>query len=197
MPIKSIRDWFTSDVVSRKRIEISKLLLELMREQNIDIAQLNLPSLELTNPFNDYDEGEEDHEEFDEEHLGEEEEEDGIGEEEEDEDGIDEFNDARSIKSSHSKLQMEHFARLEKIERLPSPRTFDVRPEVTFRPAEVRHEPMRSVELQSPRSRLPDSVTICEANSKRKLPLSLKDIRSPRNPQSLHTIEKVKKPRME
>ncbi|KAK9498499.1 hypothetical protein O3M35_003121 [Rhynocoris fuscipes] len=47
MPIKELKDWFTPDIVSRKRYEIQQLLHRLMEEQNVDIARLNLPNLGL------------------------------------------------------------------------------------------------------------------------------------------------------
>ncbi|XP_073983453.1 sentrin-specific protease 6-like isoform X2 [Rhodnius prolixus] len=47
MPIKMLKDWFTPEVVSRKRYEIQQLLHRLMEEQNVDISRLNLPNLGL------------------------------------------------------------------------------------------------------------------------------------------------------
>lgn len=42
-----LKDWFTPEVVSRKRYEIQQLLHRLMEEQNVDISRLNLPNLGL------------------------------------------------------------------------------------------------------------------------------------------------------
>ncbi|KAL1131398.1 hypothetical protein AAG570_011015 [Ranatra chinensis] len=87
MPIKMLRDWFTADIVSRKRYEIQQLLHKLMEEQNIDVMRLNLPFLGLKEDGQhsmEYDENEEE----DEEGLEDEEEEDvdlGLEEEEQEE----------------------------------------------------------------------------------------------------------------
>lgn len=230
MPIRSIKDWFLMGDVSNKRYDIMQLLLSIMREQNVDIAQLNLPSpvMEQASPL--YDDGEEDDDVMDGEHEFHDEEE--AMEEEEEEEHLEEEDDyeeenfsmiarykAKRFEQQHrEQSRLEHIATMEEIniprvepsprlERLgPSPRQSPRRfnspsPRLDIRSdsirAEIRAEPIRVERVEQPMSkpRLPDSVTICEPNSKRKLPLSLQDIRNPRlsSPQ----IEKIKKMRTE
>jgi hypothetical protein len=43
--MKNLVDWFSEDVVNRKREEIQKLLLTLLEKNNVNIESLNLPKL--------------------------------------------------------------------------------------------------------------------------------------------------------
>ncbi len=43
-----LRNWFNPETVGQKRLHIQQLLLQLMREQNIDVESLNLPDLNLS-----------------------------------------------------------------------------------------------------------------------------------------------------
>jgi len=43
--MKNLVDWFSEDVVNRKREEIQKLLLRLLEKNNVTIESLNLPKL--------------------------------------------------------------------------------------------------------------------------------------------------------
>jgi hypothetical protein len=46
--MKNLVEWFSEDVVSRKREEIQKLLLRLLERNNVNIESLNLPKLSFT-----------------------------------------------------------------------------------------------------------------------------------------------------
>lgn len=48
LPMKKLADWFPEEVVSRKREDIQKLLLDLMQKYNVDIDSLNLPKLSFS-----------------------------------------------------------------------------------------------------------------------------------------------------
>ena len=43
--MKNLVNWFSEELVSRKREEIQKLLLRLLEKNNVDIESLNLPKL--------------------------------------------------------------------------------------------------------------------------------------------------------
>lgn len=45
LPMKNLVNWFTEDVVNRKREDIQKLLLRLLEKSNVNIESLNLPKL--------------------------------------------------------------------------------------------------------------------------------------------------------
>ncbi|KAJ9576151.1 hypothetical protein L9F63_006973, partial [Diploptera punctata] len=45
LPMKNLVNWFSEELVSRKREEIQKLLLRLLEKNNVDIESLNLPKL--------------------------------------------------------------------------------------------------------------------------------------------------------
>ncbi|CAH1402245.1 unnamed protein product [Nezara viridula] len=210
MPIRSIKEWFTTEEVNRKRYDIMQLLLSLMKEQNVDIPRLNLPFLNLT-PFSHYDGDEEEMEEGDFDEEGVEGEEEPICEEEEEEEDVEEhykleeiFNKTKQRFDPHGRLDQQQI-RLEVKQRMDqSPRSepqtparFEATPsrmESGSTIQQLRAETMRSEPI---RSRVTEQVTICEASSKRKLPLSLKDIRSPRLLSGQTSIEKVKKMRVE
>ncbi|XP_014277075.1 sentrin-specific protease 6 isoform X2 [Halyomorpha halys] len=211
MPIRSIKEWFTMEEVNRKRYDIMQLLLSLMKEQNVDIPRLNLPFLNLT-PYSHYDGDEEEvmeEGEFDEEGV-EEGEEEPICEEEEEEDEEEHFNMEELFNKSkrfdpHGRLDQQQI-RLEVKQRMeqsprsepPTPARIETTPSRIVEPGpavqQLRVESVRSTPITS---RVTEQVTICEASSKRKLPLSLKDIRSPRLLSGQTSIEKVKKMRVE
>jgi hypothetical protein len=46
--MKNLVDWFSEDVVNRKREEIQKLLLRLLEQNNVNIESLNLPKLSFS-----------------------------------------------------------------------------------------------------------------------------------------------------
>jgi hypothetical protein len=46
--MKNLVEWFSEDVVSRKREEIQKLLLRLLEKNNVNIESLNLPKLSFS-----------------------------------------------------------------------------------------------------------------------------------------------------
>jgi hypothetical protein len=46
--MKNLVEWFSEDVVSRKREEIQKLLLRLLERNNVNIESLNLPKLSFS-----------------------------------------------------------------------------------------------------------------------------------------------------
>ncbi|PNF29866.1 hypothetical protein B7P43_G09538 [Cryptotermes secundus] len=48
LPMKNLVEWFSEDVVSRKREEIQKLLLRLLERNNVNIESLNLPKLSFS-----------------------------------------------------------------------------------------------------------------------------------------------------
>jgi hypothetical protein len=48
LPMKNLVNWFTEDVVNRKREEIQKLLLRLLEKSNVNIESLNLPKLSFS-----------------------------------------------------------------------------------------------------------------------------------------------------
>lgn len=66
IPIQQVQNWFTPAVVDRKRYEIQQLLHKLMEEQNLDLATLNLPVLNLRPECKlvDYEENEDEEEEM-------------------------------------------------------------------------------------------------------------------------------------
>lgn len=83
MPIKTLKDWFTAELVSRKRYALQQLLHRLMAEQKVDYRTLNLPELNLRHPDNrglvDYSESDpENMEEYEEEEEEDEEDESDI-----------------------------------------------------------------------------------------------------------------------
>lgn len=45
LPMKNLVNWFSEDVVNRKREDIQKLLLRLLEKSNVNIESLNLPKL--------------------------------------------------------------------------------------------------------------------------------------------------------
>jgi hypothetical protein len=45
LPMRNLVNWFSEDVVNRKREEIQKLLLRLLEKNNVNIESLNLPKL--------------------------------------------------------------------------------------------------------------------------------------------------------
>ncbi|CAH1394127.1 unnamed protein product [Nezara viridula] len=236
MPIRSIKEWFTTEEVNRKRYDIMQLLLSLMKEQNVDIPRLNLPFLNLT-PFSHYDgdeegmegdfeeeevegeeepicEEEEEEEDLEEPVCEEEEEEEDVEEplceEEEEEEDLEEHYKLEEIFKTkqcfdpHGRLDQQQI-RLEVKQRMDqsarsepqTPARFEATPSrMESGPTiqQLRAETMRSEPI---RSRVNEKVTICEASSKKKLPLSLKDIRSPRLLSGQTSIEKVKKMRLE
>lgn len=46
--MKNLVEWFSEDVVNRKREEIQQLLLRLLVQNNVDIESLNLPKLSFS-----------------------------------------------------------------------------------------------------------------------------------------------------
>jgi hypothetical protein len=48
LPMKNLVNWFSEDVVNRKREEIQKLLLRLLEKSNVNIESLNLPKLSFS-----------------------------------------------------------------------------------------------------------------------------------------------------
>lgn len=63
MPIKTLQNWFPPEEVSGKRYQIQQLLLALMRVQNIEVENLNLPNLYLS-PSDEEDDDDDDDDEY-------------------------------------------------------------------------------------------------------------------------------------